>query len=202
MSEGFAVRCRCDALSGRLAGALDRGTRRLVCYCRDCQAFARFLGGAEDLLDAHGGTDILQLSPARLRIEAGAERLACVRLSPRGLMRWYAACCATPLGNTLATRQLSFVGLVTVVLDGAARARLPTTRRGVFARDALGDGKPPGAADGAPLSMAVPITAELLARRLRGDHRRSPFFDEDGRPVVMPRILNPAARAALDASAG
>lgn len=198
MAEDLGLRCRCGALRGRLAGAAGR---RVVCYCRDCQAFARFLGAAEAVLDAHGGTDILQLSPARLRLDAGAERLACVRLTPGGLLRWYAGCCATPLGNTLATRELPFIGLVTAVLEADARARLPARRRGVFARDARGDDKPKGAAAGAPLWMAVPVTAELLARRLRGEHRRTPFFAADGAPVVAPRVLSPPERAALDMAA-
>lgn len=133
-----------------------------------------------------------------MRLNAGAERLARVRLAPGGLLRWYAGCCATPLGNTLATRQLPFIGLVTAVLEAEARARLPAARRGVSARAARGDDKPKGAADGAPLWMAVPIILELLARRLRGEHRHTPFFTADGAPVVTPRVLSPPERAALD----
>jgi len=37
---------------------------RFVCYCKDCQAFARFLERA-DVLDPAGGTDIFQMPPAR-----------------------------------------------------------------------------------------------------------------------------------------
>jgi hypothetical protein len=195
----LAVRCGCGAVSGRLRGPADAGTRRVVCYCRDCQAFARFLGREGDILDGHGGTDILQLSPARLVLESGAERLACVRLTARGLMRWHAGCCATPLGNTLATRQLPFVGLPTVALDDDARARLPARRLGVFARDARGDAKPAGAFEGAPATMAFAVAGALLRARLRGDHRRSPFFRADGAPAATPRVLGPAERATLDA---
>ena len=52
-----------------------------VCYCDDCQAFAHFLGRAADILDPHGGTEIFQMSPARIALTAGTERLACMRLS-------------------------------------------------------------------------------------------------------------------------
>jgi Family of unknown function (DUF6151) len=38
------------------------GGLRFVCYCGDCQAFARFLDRA-DVLDAAGGTDIFHMPP-------------------------------------------------------------------------------------------------------------------------------------------
>ena len=37
---------------------------RFGCYCRDSQAFARFLE-RPDILDAAGGTDIFQVPPVR-----------------------------------------------------------------------------------------------------------------------------------------
>ena len=201
MTDDLSLRCRCGAVRGRVLGPPARETRRVVCYCDDCRAFARFLGREGDVLDAHGGTDLLQLSPARLRLEAGADRVACLRLGPRGLLRWYAGCCATPLGNTLATRQLPFLGLVTAALDADDRARLPPVARRVFARHARGE-PPPDAAAGAPPAMAVAIAWQLLRWRLRGDHRRSPFFGDDGGPAAPPRVLAPAERAALATAAG
>jgi hypothetical protein len=50
--------------------------------------------------------------------------------------------------------------------------------------------------------MAVAIAWQLLRWRLRGDHRRSPFFGDDGGPVAPPRVLAPAERAALATAAG
>ena len=41
----------------------------MVCYCDDCQAFLHYLGRA-DLLDALGGTDIVQMAPAACRSPA------------------------------------------------------------------------------------------------------------------------------------
>jgi len=73
---------------------------RAVCYCDDRQAFLHHLGRA-DLLDAHGGTDIVQVAPARLSFVQGQERVVGLRLTSRGLYRWYANCCRAPLGNTL-----------------------------------------------------------------------------------------------------
>jgi hypothetical protein len=201
VSDDLGVRCRCGGVRGRLVGEPAADTRRVVCYCDDCRAFGRWLGRADEMLDGHGGTDLLQLSPARLVFDEGRERLACLRLSARGLLRWYAGCCAAPLANTLPTRQLPFLGLPTVALDPHDRARLPAVSARVFARHADG-APPPGAAAGAPLAMAVAIAGELLRRRLRGDHRRTPFFAANGAPVVTPRVLSPAERAALAAGGG
>ena len=44
---------------------------RFVCYCKDCQAFARFLDRT-DVLDPAGGTNIFHMPPARMKLTAGA----------------------------------------------------------------------------------------------------------------------------------
>src|SRR5688572_12534539 len=105
MAADLPVRCSCGTLRAVVRGASGGRGNHVVCYCDDCQSFAHFLERADDTLDAHGGTEIYQMSPARLEIIDGADRLACVRLAPKGLLRWYAACCRTPIGNTLASRQ-------------------------------------------------------------------------------------------------
>jgi hypothetical protein len=48
------------------------GGFRFVCYCQDCQAFARFLE-RPDVLDPAGGTDIFQMPPGRVKFIAGAD---------------------------------------------------------------------------------------------------------------------------------
>jgi Family of unknown function (DUF6151) len=62
------------------------------------------------ILDVHGATDVIQTSPAQLTLTQGQEFLACMRLTEKGLLRWYAACCSTPIGNTLPNYRMSFVG--------------------------------------------------------------------------------------------
>ncbi|MEZ5702774.1 MAG: DUF6151 family protein [Burkholderiaceae bacterium] len=88
------LRCQCGTLQGRVA--LNGLSNQLVCYCRDCQAFARYLGDAERILDHQGGSTIVQVAPDRVEITQGHDQLAAMRLSPNGLLRWYAACCRTP----------------------------------------------------------------------------------------------------------
>jgi hypothetical protein len=63
MPGELQLRCRCARVRGVARDVSPRHGLRLVCYCHDCRAFARFLERA-DVLDAAGGTDIFQMPPA------------------------------------------------------------------------------------------------------------------------------------------
>jgi hypothetical protein len=82
---------------------------RFVCYCHDCQAFARFLK-RPDVLDAAGGPDIFQMPVGRLKLIEGKDVVRCLRLSGK-VYRWYTDCCQTPIGNT-AGPHFPIVGLI------------------------------------------------------------------------------------------
>jgi hypothetical protein len=104
MSAQVELRCRCGEVRALVTGASRRTVNRVVCYCDDCQAFAHQLGRA-DLLDSQGGSDIVQVAPASLRFVQGQHRIVGLQLKPKGLFRWYANCCNTPVGNTHSARQ-------------------------------------------------------------------------------------------------
>jgi Family of unknown function (DUF6151) len=89
------IRCHCGKLKGTLNH--DREVNRCVCYCTDCQAFARFLKREHEILDDRGGTSIIQTIPANISFTEGIEYLACMRLTANGLLRWYVTCCYTPI---------------------------------------------------------------------------------------------------------
>jgi hypothetical protein len=185
--------CECGQLQGAAHDVSPRAGNRLVCYCDDCQAYAEYLGCADRVLDAHGGTEIFQLSPAALRFTTGTEHLACLRLTRNGVLRWYASCCNTPIGNTLPTRQIPYVGVVHVCFDPAGRSLdevLGPVRARVNGRFARGDRSRIDAHDRAPFGMLVRVVGKLLLWRLRGDHKRSPLFDRSGRPIVEPLIVS------------
>lgn len=141
------LRCRC----GKLQGEVDarRVAARAICYCKDCQAFARFLAPDGSLLDASGGTEVEATLPAGVRFTQGLEHLACMSLSPQGIYRWYASCCNTPVGNTPRNPAMPYVGLVRACLAATAdtldrelgRARMTASRFGLRADqcDAGGD---------------------------------------------------------------
>lgn len=200
MATDVGLRCFCGKLRGEAHGVSAGAGNRLVCYCDDCQAFAEHLGRAAQVLDAHGGTDIFQLSPARLSFGAGREHLACVRLTPNGVLRWHADCCNTPIGNTLPIAWIPFIGLIHSCIDPEGRSLddvLGPVRAGVNGRYARGDRAEIDAHDGASLPVLVRVARKLIGWRLRGDQKRSPFFDRSGRPVVEPvRAFRPRDRAA------
>jgi hypothetical protein len=105
---GFS--CRCGGIAGRLTHVdPDKGTH-VRCHCADCRrANAHFgiPGTRED------GVGLWQTTPDKVKIDEGAVNLRLMRLSPRGLLRWYAGCCDTPLFNTMATPKVPFVGVLT-----------------------------------------------------------------------------------------
>src|SRR5262249_14193468 len=97
------LRCECGHVRGVASEVSPSTGCRVVCYSKNCQAFARFLERAA-VLDAAGGTDIFQMPPGRMKITAGMHAVRCLRLSNRGIYRWYADCCRTPIGNTAGPR--------------------------------------------------------------------------------------------------
>jgi hypothetical protein len=200
----LSMRCACGDLRGALRSVSPRVGNRVVCYCDDCQSFAYFLGRADSILDPQGGTDIFQTSHARLAITTGAENLACMRLRPDGVLRWYAGCCRTPIGNTPATRQVPLVGLIHSCIDLAATGLstdelLGPVRTRVFRRFARGG--PDLVARARPPVFLIPRLARMvLAARLRGDHLRSPFFQPTGELAVAPRVLSPEELRAVESA--
>ena len=77
MATDIPLRCKCGKLRGIALSVSPRNGCRVVCYCHDCQAFARFLA-QPGTTDAWGGTDIFQMAPASVRITDGAEALGCM----------------------------------------------------------------------------------------------------------------------------
>lgn len=91
--------CRCGAVAVEID---PRGGTRAVCYCGSCRRSSA-LTDASDALDAYGGSDLYQVAPENARITRGADKLAWVRLTAKGPLRWHTTCCNTPFANTLPT---------------------------------------------------------------------------------------------------
>ena len=177
---------------------------RVVCMCDDCQAYARYLGGAQSVLDEHGGTDIFQATPSQIVLAEGTEHLRCLRLSSKGLLRWYAGCCRTPVVNTVASFRVPFVGIVHSFMDfeGSCTRREALGPVIAYTQARYAVGEPPvGAHPRAPFGLIV-RSLRLLARAvLKGAHKPSPFFTlGTGEPVVEPMVLSGPEREKLRAS--
>lgn len=202
MEHTLPIRCDCGHIQGR-ADLRSHHARRAVCYCHDCRMFAHFLERAGSILDDYGGTEVVQMSQGRLRIETGRERIACMRLTSKGLLRWYAACCNTPIGNIPPNRHLPYLGLVHACVDFAATGHTPESLLGrvdcrVHAHDPDMRRIHVDAHPGIPPGALIGVASRVLGWRLRGDHRHSPFFDPaSGTPIAGPRILSTNERAVL-----
>ena len=194
------LRCRCGQLQGSVT--LARATQRVICYCRDCRAYARHLGG-DGVLDAQGGTEIVASLPRHVRFDAGGDALACLSLSPRGLLRWYARCCSTPIANTPRTPKMAYVGLVHSALERGAPPLVQSfgpLRMRANTGSALGP--VPGNAPLAAAGSLFGLGATLLGARLGGGWRDNPFFDTaTATPVRTVRVLTMEERAQASAAA-
>lgn len=182
--------CDCGAMTGVLRDAVPHNVCHLVCYCKDCRAFARHLG-QESKLEAGGGSALVQVMPAQIEITSGQEHLACLKLSPRGLLRWYASCCNTPVANTVSSSRVPLAGTwranyATVEPFG------PVTTLG-FTKMALPGGPK---RDKGAFGMLSGLAKRFYSGLLNGNLRQSPFFDADGAPVVEPVVLDKEARVA------
>ena len=194
-----SLQCRCGKLTGRMTQP-SKGSRG-VCYCKDCQAFAHFLGKADVVLDELGGTDVVAMLPKYVQLTSGIDALACVSLTERGLLRWYASCCGTPIGNTASTFRFPYVGLVHTCLGTpeAIQASFGPVRMRVNTKSAKGD----------PQAMPVRQTVALLRflptvlfARMSGAYRSTPFFTAEGAPVAQRKVLTEQEHEAVMRAVG
>jgi len=193
MNRDAKLHCRCGEVQGHVKDASPRTVNRIVCYCDDCQAFLHHLGRA-DLLDAHGGTNIVQVAPASLTFERGTERIAGLRLTPKGLYRWYASCCKTPLGNTLSPA-IPFVGVVAQAFENPD-ATFGEPIGAILGKFAIGT--PPAGSTKLNLRLLARALRMVIGWRLRGRAWPHPFFDRATRAPSHPlTILSRSEREAL-----
>jgi hypothetical protein len=194
------VRCRCGEVRGILSDPSPRTVNRVTCYCDDCQAFAHQLGRA-DLLNEHGGSDIVQVAPAALSFTKGQDRIVGLRLTPKGLHRWYAKCCNTPVGNTMGPA-MPFVGLFAQVFDVPAVDEVIGAPTGaILGKYAIGEA-PPGSR-GISLRLMLAAIGKVIGWRLGGKTWPHPFFARETRAPLYPlTVISAERREALRAYCG
>jgi hypothetical protein len=200
MPIDISLRCDCGKLRGTaLAVSPDAGCR-VICYCDDCQAFARFLA-RPGITDEWGGTDIFQMAPSRVRITGDADTLSCVRLSAKGMYRWYCGECKTPVGNSNGPR-VPFIGLIHAFMDHEHDGRSRDDVLGkpigyTRTQSAVGISPAPGR-DSSPLRLIGRSVRLLGTWWLTGAGSPSAFFDDQTRaPRTEPRILDADERRSL-----
>jgi hypothetical protein len=200
MSFDIPLSCRCGNVRGMAHDVAPAAGFRLVCYCTDCQAFARFLE-RPDMLDEAGGTDIFQMAAGRVKLTAGADAVRSSRFSSK-VFRWYSECCRTSLANTASGRCFPALGLIHSFIgdeiDGPSRDDVlgpPLCRiHEGSATAALPAHAPPPAS----LGIFALRAAKVLGWWARGLGRPNPFFDDRTKgPISAPRVITPSERAAL-----
>ncbi len=200
MPLDLPLRCRCGRVRGAASDVSPSTGFRFVCYCKDCQAFARFLERT-DVLDPAGGTDIFQMAPARVRITAGTDAMRCLRLSDE-VLRWYTDCCRTPVGNTATDPRFPIVAVIHSFMDHEADSPSRDEVLGpplcrIYERSATGP-LPQNAPAPPSLRVFVRRASKLLDWWAHGLARPTPFFDDRTKaPRAVPRELTRSERAAL-----
>ena len=193
------LRCRCGTVRGEMD--TPRAYVRATCYCKDCRAFARFLG-QPGVLDASGGTDIVATAPAAVRFTAGSEHVTCMSLVPQGPASL--VCVLLPHAAGLdATRS---EGALCGPGDGLIHAAAAGGGRGVWAARSHRDQHrisdhsrcEPRRSPSWRADCASSPASSVLACAASGP---SPFFDASGRPLREPEVVSREQRAALERDA-
>ena len=167
---------------------------RFVCYCKHCQGFARFLG-RPDVLDAAGGMDIFQMPAGRVKLTAGMDAIRSLSFSGK-VLRWYAECCQTPIGNTAAAAGFPIVAIIHPFMSIRAGERSRDHVLGpllcrIHEKSATGP-LPPDAPPPASFGVFAYRTSKLLGWWMHGLGKPNPFFDAHaGLPLAAPRMLTP-----------
>ena len=197
MATSIALGCRCGEVGGLLALPSPRSVSRVICYCDDCQAFAHQLGRA-DLLDRYGGSDTVQVPPAALSFAQGRQWIVGLRLTPKGLYRWYARCCNSPLGNTVGPA-LPFIGVLAQAFDHDGQRVDDLFGKpigAIMAKYAIGH--PPSASKGFGLPLMLHVVPKVIGWRLSGMAWPHPFFERGSRAPLYPlTVLSEEQRQAL-----
>ncbi|MGH1412175.1 MAG: DUF6151 family protein [Pelagimonas sp.] len=184
----MAPKCSFECQCGTMKWHINDGAqgRHVMCYCADCQSEIRHLH-QEDSYLKNGGTQIFQTLPSDFVFDDGLDQLALMRLGPKGLLRWYAKCCNTPIANTLPAPTLPFVGVVLPTghdhfgrisaYANTEAASVKVRQRGVV---------------GAIYSLFFRAAKSALT----GTGKNTPFFDANKAPIVEPTVLTLEQREA------
>lgn len=193
------IQCDCGKFRAELKAFPNRTPGRLVCYCDDCQKYLRHLKRT-DLLDVHGGTEVIPAYPADVAILHGHEQLKCTRLSPNGTFRFSTTCCNTPIVNT--RPGVPWAGFFRCVYTSGGDAQplehvLGPVRSRIMGRYAQGI-PPAGTPQKFGLKAVLTVMPFILKGKLLGKSRPSPFFAEDGvTAIAVPHVLSEAERQAV-----
>ena len=143
-------------------------------------------------IDAHGGSEILQTYPSNIKISQGSDKLQCIKLKNKGIDRWYASCCKTPVANTMGSAKIPFAGVSIKLMkfaseDEKSRILGPVIMK-AFGRSARGK-MPEDAHATFPKSFMFKMMKFMLIGKVGSKNRPSPFY-EGNTPVAKAKVLS------------
>lgn len=191
MSKIVDLKCRCGAVKGKLK-VVPGAFFHIQCLCCDCQTFASHLNNSENILDEHGGSELIQTYPAFMEITEGHDNMRCVQLTRKGLYRWHTACCHMPLANTMASSKVPFVGVSAKLMQFSSEQEKeeilgPITMK-AFGKYSIGE-MPKDVHPRFPMSYMPKILGFMLKGMLGKKNSPSPFF-RGREPVVKANVLS------------
>jgi hypothetical protein len=149
---------------------------------------------AEDrILDLHAGTALYQGRCAAMRLLQGRDRLACLHLTEKPTLRWYARCCDTPMFNTYRNGRIPYITTLVANCDPDQRGGLLGPPIGhLFTEEATGD-----VSHLRRLAMATLMRRffkRMITDIIVGDRKRADLFDPGTlAPIAPPALRVPSA---------
>ncbi len=187
----IALKCGCGAVEGKITDVVASSSAPIVCYCKDCQAFAHYLEQGDDILTKEGGTEVLQIYPCQFQITKGVDKLQSMRLTHKGLLRWYTSCCKTPVANTISSK-MAFTGVIHSLISDkqTLQETCGPIRHHIMGKYALG--KPDGVtlSEKFPPGVMMRVVYKLMFGRLLGKAKPNILFQADGKPIAKPVIAS------------
>lgn len=196
-SDALEFACQCGGVTGWIEHATPKDGDYVVCHCHDCQDLTRYLGQADAILDEFGGSHLYQSRCARVKIETGTGQLRSLHLTDAKTLRWYTACCLTPLFNSYTNGRLPYVTTQLAACDKGKACQLLGEPLGhLFTKDSPADASHLPQLSFAKLMRRffVRMLKDLLGRQ----RRESPLFDNETlEPISSPRRLTETERMKL-----
>ncbi len=190
-TSDMLLSCHCKKIQGVAQNVSPKNGTHVVCYCDDCQKFAQYLNHEELVLDEYGGTEIFQMPIAHVKITSGAENIACMRLTEKGLYRWYSNCCRTPIGNTL-SGNMPFIGIVHNFMENQTtrQSKLGKIRGYVHIKFAKKRLPQAYIKQASMFRIILRTVGKIIAWKVKGLNKPSAFFQKNAQPIVTPTIIS------------
>lgn len=190
MSQVVNLECSCGTVKGTVK-IVEKSYFHVHCLCCDCQNFSDKLKNKERILDKHGGSELFQTYPNLVAINQGQDKIGCLQLKEKGLLRWYTTCCNMPLANTMGSYKIPFVGLSVKLMkfideNDKNSAIGPVTLK-AFGKYSIGD-KPVDTHERFPLSYMPKILLFMIKGMFKKSYKPSPFFKQKN-PIINPERI-------------